>query len=69
MLAKFAECTKCGEEYNYRRKELGYSTCLGCGDQSARSIAAKRTRENLRDMAPNSFTGSVEELFDKRGGH
>jgi predicted nucleic acid-binding Zn-ribbon protein len=68
MLAKLAECVRCGDEYTYRRKELGYDTCLACGDHSARRIAARRTRQNLREMAPNSTTGSIEELFDKRGG-
>jgi predicted nucleic acid-binding Zn-ribbon protein len=69
MLAKIAECIKCGEEYNYRRKELGYATCLGCGERSARRISARRTQDSLREMAPNSFTGSVDELFDERGKH
>tara|TARA_R110000824_G_scaffold71001_5_gene182001 strand:- start:2779 stop:2994 length:216 start_codon:yes stop_codon:yes gene_type:complete len=64
---KYAECTNCGEEYNYKRKELGYSTCLECGGQSANRIMARRTRENLREMAPHSFTGSIDELFDSRG--
>jgi len=65
---KHATCTNCGENYNYKRKLLGYSTCLECGGRSANRIIARRTRENLREMAPNHFTGSVEELFDKRGG-
>ena len=67
MLAKFAECVKCGEEYNYRRKELGYTTCLECGERSGVRIYTGRTRENLREMAPHSFTGSMDDLFDKRG--
>ena len=69
MLAKIAECEKCGEEYNYRRKELGYTTCLDCGERSAVRISTQRTRENLREMAPHSFTGSMDDLFDKRGNH
>ena len=66
MLAKIVKCTNCGEEYNHRRKELGYDTCLGCGDRSARRISTHRTQENLREMAPYSFTGGVDDLFDKR---
>ena len=64
---KYAECVICGEEYNHKRKELGYATCLDCGGRSANRIMARRTRENLREMAPHSFTGSMDELFDKRG--
>jgi len=64
---RYATCTECGEDYNYKRRELGYPTCLDCGGRSANRIIAHRTRENLREMAPNSFTGSVEDMFDKRG--
>ena len=64
---KYANCITCGEKYNYRRKALGYSTCLECGEQSAGRIIRQRTRENLREMAPHSFTGAVDDLFDKRG--
>ena len=31
-----AECIECGETYPQRRKELGYPTCLDCGEQAAR---------------------------------
>ena len=64
---KYAECITCGEEYNYKRKQLGYNTCLECGGRNANRIIARRNQENLREKAPNSFTGSVEDLFDKRG--
>tara|TARA_R110000737_G_scaffold246758_1_gene257035 strand:+ start:50 stop:253 length:204 start_codon:yes stop_codon:yes gene_type:complete len=26
-------CTSCGENYNIKRHELGYSTCLSCGSK------------------------------------
>ena len=68
MPTKIAECNKCGEEYNYRRRELGYYTCLDCGEVSAVRVSTQRTRENLREMAPNSLTGNVDQLFDARGG-
>ena len=36
-------CLECGEEYNPKRKQLGYTTCLGCGDKKAqKSIEHKR---------------------------
>ena len=33
-----ARCTLCGEEFNYRRYELGYHTCLDCGETQAKQI-------------------------------
>ena len=37
------QCLECGEEYNPKRKQLGYTTCLGCGDKEAqKSIEHKR---------------------------
>lgn len=33
-----AECVKCGEAYPLRRAELGYKTCLKCGDKDARAV-------------------------------
>lgn len=27
-----AICKDCGEEYHHKRKELGYDTCLDCGE-------------------------------------
>jgi len=36
------ECIECGEEYNPKRKLLGYSTCLDCGqDNAEREILRK----------------------------
>ena len=34
-----AECINCEEEYSNKRAELGYSTCLECGEADARAIA------------------------------
>jgi predicted nucleic acid-binding Zn-ribbon protein len=65
---RHATCIRCGDDYNYKRKQLGYSTCLTCGDRTANRIIARRTQQNLREMAPHSYTGSVEDLFDRRGG-
>ena len=30
-----AKCQKCDDEYSDRRKELGYETCLRCGEEDA----------------------------------
>jgi hypothetical protein len=43
-MIKKAECQNCGERYNYRRKQLGYNTCLDCGNMDAmREILRKAT--------------------------
>ena len=34
-MIKKVECQNCGELYNYRRKQLGYNTCLECGSVDA----------------------------------
>lgn len=31
-------CRRCGEEYPKRRADLGYSTCLPCGEREARAV-------------------------------
>lgn len=31
----YAVCVYCGEQYSARRKDLGYLSCLDCGDISA----------------------------------
>ena len=37
------ECRNCGEEFNPKRKELGYHVCLDCGDIKAqKQIAHKK---------------------------
>jgi len=33
-----AICIKCDEEFNDRRRALGYETCLDCGEVIARSV-------------------------------
>ena len=66
---RVANCIECEEEYPIKRKQLGYRTCLDCGERSAVRIASKRTQQNLREMAPHHYTGSVDDLFDERGGH
>lgn len=41
-----AECIECGEDYADGRRQLGYVTCLDCGDREAyqESVAkSKRT--------------------------
>ncbi len=30
------ECVRCGDEYNPKRRALGYETCLSCGGKAAK---------------------------------
>ncbi len=32
------QCLECGEEYSIKRKRLGYTTCLDCGDKHAQKL-------------------------------
>ena len=41
---RVATCIECEEEYPIKRKQLGYRTCLDCGERSAVRIASQRTR-------------------------
>ena len=74
-----ATCITCEEEYSDKRLELGYHTCLDCGQASAVAISRARTRASLADMTPSaSAVGnkvgspdefSPDELFDSRPGY
>ena len=33
-----AFCSQCGDTYPQRRQELGYRTCLSCGEAAARLV-------------------------------
>lgn len=37
-------CIKCHEEYNPRRLELGYRTCLDCGGKAAMIEKARKAK-------------------------
>jgi hypothetical protein len=32
MAKRTVTCQACGEQYDYRRRQLGYNFCLDCGD-------------------------------------
>jgi ribosomal protein L37AE/L43A len=36
-MSKPCLCDECGEPYPAKRRELGYKTCLTCGDTSAKA--------------------------------
>lgn len=39
-----AVCVECWEEYNPKRKALGYRTCLECGDVNAKIEIARKAK-------------------------
>lgn len=39
-----AICVECWEEYDIRRKDLGYNTCLECGRAIARIEKARKAK-------------------------
>ena len=39
-----AECVECGDDFSIKRYELGYRTCLVCGDKHAKSEARRKSR-------------------------
>ena len=66
-----AICISCEEEYNDKRKALGYMTCLDCGELDARAIKAARTHAKLCEMTPY-VSGSLTQpdaLFEQRPGN
>jgi len=56
-----ANCRECGEEYNTKRAELGYATCLSCGESSAIKIARRRSRCS----APAFNKGAYQPVMSK----
>ena len=74
-----ATCITCEEEYSDKRLELGYRTCLDCGQVSAVAISRARAKSALAEMTPSaSSVGnevgspsdfSPDELFDSRPGY
>ena len=39
-----AICIDCGASYNYKRLELGYRTCLDCGDTRASAESKRKAK-------------------------
>jgi len=58
---KQPECSMCGEYFNVRRKELGYNTCLKCGDKAAR----KEINHKKKCSAPLFNKGSYQYVSSK----
>lgn len=54
------KCSDCGSTYSQRRRELGYSLCLECGEQAANQ-ASERLR---RQCAPAYNKGAYQLITD-----
>ena len=67
-----AECVECGETYPDRRRELGYSTCLDCGEVSAQAEAKYRRSctAPAYNKGPYMYVTTVEQVRDchRKGG-
>lgn len=51
-------CIKCDMEYPKARHQLGYRTCLACGDQDATKIANQKSKQT----APLFNKGSYQYI-------
>lgn len=56
-------CYKCGDAYPSGRNDLGYSTCLGCGEDEAVEARASWTIVPLPKQGYTRIT-NPEELLD-----
>lgn len=57
-----ATCSKCGDEFSEKRKELGYDTCLDCGEELAQ-VEIDKKRERI-GIAYNK--GSYQYITSKK---
>lgn len=57
-------CSFCGEYYPLKRKELGYDTCLSCGDNQAQkeTIAKSKRITVAYNKGPVMYITSPEAV-------
>jgi predicted nucleic acid-binding Zn-ribbon protein len=65
-MAKF--CNKCGDDYPDARHNLGYRTCMPCGDREARSIRRVTAPLNKSNYVLISNMDDLKQLNPKRVG-
>lgn len=63
-----AMCTNCGEQFSNRRLDLGYRTCLPCGDDVARTIRWLAAPINKSNYVLISDINDLKGLNPKRLG-
>jgi len=61
-----AQCITCEEEYSDKRLELGYMTCLDCGQADAASVISARNRRVLAEIAPAAVSGELDVDEERR---
>ena len=63
-----AYCTRCGDDYPQGRRDLGYTTCLDCGDAVARTIRYLSAPLNKSNYVLISNLDDLKQLNPKRIG-
>lgn len=63
-----AICTDCGDTYPERRSQLGYRTCLSCGDRQAREVRHCTVPMNKSNYVVVSNPTELKQLNPKRVG-
>ena len=61
-------CKDCGESYPAARRNLGYRTCLDCGDAEARSVKRAVCPINKSNYMLISNPAELAQLNPKRSG-
>ena len=61
-------CTNCGDTFPNARYELGYTTCLECGDAVARTIRYLSAPLNKSNYVFISNLNDLKQLNPKRIG-
>lgn len=55
-----AKCVDCGNFYSHKRRELGYKTCLECGEANIKPVI-----DNMRKQcAPAYNKGAYQYITD-----
>ena len=63
-----AMCVNCGDQYSDRRLNLGYRTCMPCGDDVARTIRWLAAPINKSNYVLISDLNDLKGLNPKRMG-
>lgn len=61
-------CISCGDTFPPRRAELGYNTCLACGDFAAREVRWTVVPLNKGNYVPVTNREELKMLNPKRIG-
>ena len=59
-----ATCTICKINYSDKRKNIGYNTCLECGDKFANEEAIRKSKciAPLFNKGAYQYIGSIDEV-------